>query len=116
LDPIWTTSYVVRMHGFLVYDTLFGSDAQYRTHPQMVESWTVSDDKMVYTFKLRPGLKWHDGDPVTAEDCVASLKRWGVRDVMGQKLFEATKSLDVVDARTFRLTLSKPFGSVIEAF
>jgi peptide/nickel transport system substrate-binding protein len=115
LDPIWTTSYVVRMHGFLVYDTLFGSDENQQPKPQMVESWSASDDRMTYNFTLRNGLKWHDGDPVTAEDCVASIKRWGARDVMGQSLMKATKSLDVVDARTFKLILAEPFGSVIEA-
>lgn len=116
LDPIWTTAYVVRMHGFLVYDTLFGMDENNEPKPQMVESWNVSNDGLTYSFTLRNGLKWHDGDPVTAEDCVASIKRWGARDVMGQALMKATKNLEAVDARTFKLNLAEPFGSVIEAF
>ncbi len=61
LDPIWTTAYIVRNHGYLIYDTLFALDDKLEPQPQMVESWTVSDDKLVWTFKLRDGLKWHDG-------------------------------------------------------
>src|SRR5215210_8213441 len=61
LDPVWTTAYIVRNHGYLIYDTLFAIDAKFEPQPQMVESWTVSDDKLTWTFKLRDGLKWHDG-------------------------------------------------------
>src|SRR5580704_1132081 len=80
LDPIWTTAYIVRDHGYMIYDTLFALDAKLQVQPQMVDSWKVSDDKLIYTFVLRDGLKFHDGQPVTAEDCVASIKRWGARD------------------------------------
>ena len=83
--------------------------------PQMLEGWKVSDDKLTYTFTLRDGLTFHDGAPVTSEDCIASLKRWGVRDTMGQKLMQFTKELAVVDARTFTLTLKEPYGMVIES-
>src|SRR4051794_10395046 len=71
LDPIWTTAYIVRDHGYMVYDTLLAMDAQLVVKPQMLDSWTVSDDKLTYKFVLRDGLKFHDGAPVTAEDCVA---------------------------------------------
>ena len=76
-DPIWTTAYVTRNHGYLVYDTLFGSDENYQIKPQMVDRTSVSADGMKYTFTLRDGLRWHDGQPVLSEDCVESLKRWG---------------------------------------
>lgn len=115
LDPIWTTAYIVRDHGYMVYDTLLSMDAELKIRPQMADSWTVSDDKLTYKFVLRDGLKFHDGAPVTAEDCVASIKRWGARDAMGQKLMQFTKELAVVDARTFTLTLKEPFGMVLEA-
>ena len=115
LDPIWTTAYIVRDHGYMVYDTLLAMDAKLEIKPQMAESWKVSDDKLIYTFVLRDGLKFHDGAPVTAEDCVASIKRWGARDAMGQKLMQFTRELAVVDARTFTLTLKEPFGMVLEA-
>jgi peptide/nickel transport system substrate-binding protein len=113
IDPIWTTAYITRNHGYMIYDTLFAMDEQLKPHPQMVESWKQSGDGLTYTFVLRPGLKWHDGQPVRAADCVASLKRWGARDAMGQKLMEFSKGLDVVDARTFRLVLKEPYGLVI---
>src|SRR5476651_1879597 len=74
LDPIWTTAYIVRNHGYMIYDTLFAVDDKLAVKPQMVDSWTVSDDKRVYSFTLRDGLKFHDGQPVTSEDCIASIK------------------------------------------
>src|ERR1700745_4131858 len=70
LDPIWTTAYIVRNHGYLIYDTLFALDDKLEPKPQRVESWTVSNDKLPWTFKLRDGLKWHGGQPVTAADVV----------------------------------------------
>jgi peptide/nickel transport system substrate-binding protein len=70
LDPIWTTAYITRNHGYLVYDTLFGTDASLQIKPQMVNRTTVSPDRMKYTFALRDGLRWHDGQPVVSEDCV----------------------------------------------
>ena len=115
LDPIWTTAYIVRDHGYMVYDTLFALDAKLQVQPQMVDTWKVSDDKLTYTFVLRDGLKFHDGAAVTSEDCIASLKRWGARDAMGQKLMQFTKEMTAVDARTFALVLKEPFGMVLES-
>src|SRR3954452_1896274 len=86
LDPIWTTAYITRNYGYMVYDTLFALDKDLKPQPQMVDTWTVSDDKLKYSFTLRDGLKWHDGQPVTAADCIASIQRWGKRDPLGQKL------------------------------
>src|SRR5438105_1194164 len=80
LDPIWTTAYITRNHGYMVYDTLFGTDAQLKPQPEMVERWEVSADKLRYTFTLRERLKFHDGQPVRSADCVASLARWMQRD------------------------------------
>ena len=74
-DPIWNTAYITRNHGYLVYDTLFGTDADGQIKPQMVDRTTVSSDGITYTFTLRDGLLWHDGRAVTSEDCVESLKR-----------------------------------------
>src|SRR5690554_1008455 len=75
LDPIWTSAYITRNHGYLVWDTLFATDENNEVQPQMVDRWTTSDDGLIWTFILRDGLKWHDGPSVTAEDCVASLRR-----------------------------------------
>lgn len=114
IDPIITTAYISRDHGYMVYDTLLAIDSSFKVQPQMA-SWKVSDDKLVYTFTLRDGLKWHDGAPVTAEDCVASLQRWGKRDGMGQKLMDFTKSLVATDTKTITLTLKEPYGLVLDS-
>ena len=100
LDPIWTTAYIVRNHGYMIYDTLFATDAQGEVKPQMVANYEVSADKLTYTLTLRGGLTWHDGQPVTAEDCVASIKRWAAKDPTGQKLMTFVSGLEVKDAKT----------------
>jgi peptide/nickel transport system substrate-binding protein len=115
LDPIWTTAYVTRDHGYLVYDTLFGTDENFQVKPQMVERTTVSPDGMKYTFTLRDGLRWHDGNPVESEDCVESLKRWGKKDRFGQLLIAHTEKIAAVDKKTFTLSLAERFGPVLDA-
>ena len=115
LDPIWTTAYITRNHGYLVYDTLFGTDEHLKIKPQMVDHHTVSADGMTYTFTLRDGLRWHDGQPVRSEDCVESLKRWGKRDRFGRFLMAHTGKLVPVDRKTFTLQLAERFGSVLDA-
>jgi peptide/nickel transport system substrate-binding protein len=114
IDPGFTTAYITRDHGYMVYDTLVATDSSFKIQPQMAE-WKVSDDKLTYTFTLRDGLKWHDGAPVTAEDCVASLKRWGKNDGMGQKLMDFTASVDATDDKTITLKLKEPYGLVLES-
>ena len=115
LDPIWTTAYVTRDHGYMIYDTLFSTDEKNEVKPQMVDKYDVSADKTLWTFTLRDGLEWHDGQPVTAEDCVVSIKRWAARDSMGQKLMEFVTELKPVDAKTFTLKLKEPYGLVIDS-
>jgi peptide/nickel transport system substrate-binding protein len=90
-------------------------DQNFEPRPQMVDTWTVSDDRRTWTFKLRDGLKWHDGSDVTAEDCVASLQRWAKRDGMGQQLFREVASLTATDAKTFIMILREPYGLVLES-
>jgi peptide/nickel transport system substrate-binding protein len=114
IDPGFTTAYITRDHGYMVYDTLLATDSNFKIQPQMAD-WSVSDDMLTYTFTLRDGLKWHDGAPVTAEDCVASLKRWGKNDGMGQKLMDFTASLDAPDAKTIVLKLKEPYGLLVES-
>ena len=115
LDPIWTTAYIVRNHGYMIYDTLFATDGNLEIKPQMVDKWTTSDDNLTWTFTLRDRLEFHDGNPVTAEDVVPSLKRWAARDAMGQKLMDFTKELKAVDVKTFTLALKEPYGLVLES-
>ena len=115
IDPTWSTAYVTIRHGYLVYDTLFALNSKYEPKPQMVDTFTVSPDALTYTFTLRAGMKWHDGAPVTAADCVASLKRWAQRNSMGQQMTKAMEGYEVVDALTFKLKLKDQFGLVLEA-
>lgn len=115
LDPHFTTSFTTRDLGYLVYDTLFAVDDTFEPKPQMVESFTLSPDKLAYTFVLRAGLKWHDGQPVTAADCVASIRRWASRDSMGQTLTKFIASLEATDAGTIRLVLKEPYGLVLDS-
>jgi peptide/nickel transport system substrate-binding protein len=115
LDPIWTTGYITRNHGYMIFDTLFAMDANLKVQPQMVDRWTASTNKMKWTFTLRDGLKFHDGQPVTAEDCVASIKRWGARDALGRLMMGAVGRMAPVDKKTFAIDLEQPFGLVLEA-
>jgi peptide/nickel transport system substrate-binding protein len=106
VDPQFIGVYITRNFGYLIYDTLFGMDRDFRPQPEMVDSWQISDDKLTYTFRLRDGLKFHDGQPVRAADAVASLKRWGQRnDSYGQPLLAA--------ASTFELALYLPIGQLV---
>ena len=115
LDPIWTTANVTRHHGFMVFDTLFATDENFRLHPQMAEGYTLSDDRRTYTIKLREGLKFHDGEPVRAVDCIASLNRWSKRDSYGQTWAEQLDAMRAIDDRSFEVKLKEPFPLFIEA-
>jgi peptide/nickel transport system substrate-binding protein len=115
LDPNWTTAYIVRNHGYMVWDTLFAMNDKLEIKPQMVDTHTVSADKLTYTFTLRDGLKWHDGQPVTTADVIPSLKRWGAKDSMGQKLMSFVAEMKATDGKTFTITLKEPYGLVLES-
>jgi peptide/nickel transport system substrate-binding protein len=107
-DPIWGTQYVVRNAAALVWDTLYGLDANLQPQRQMVASEEVSDDGLVWTFRLRPGLKFHDGEPVLSKDVVASLTRWSARDPMGLMIKAIQNELTAVDDKTFKWALKQP--------
>jgi peptide/nickel transport system substrate-binding protein len=115
LDPIWSGAYIVRNHGYMVYDTLFAMDEKFQIQPQMVDKWETSADGLTWAFTLRDGLEWHDGKPVTAEDCIASLKRWSARDSMGQKLAQAIQEYKAVNDKTFQIVLKEKFGPLLES-
>ncbi|HTV71895.1 MAG TPA: ABC transporter substrate-binding protein [Rhizobiaceae bacterium] len=114
LDPIVSSAAISNTHGYMIYDTLLGMDAEFNVQPQMADRWEVSADGKTYTFFLRDGLKWHDGAPVTAEDCVASIKRWGAVDVMGQSLMGLVTDMTVIDERSFSVTLDVPTNLILE--
>ena len=114
-DPIWNTQYVVRNGAALVWDMLYGVDDKPQPRRQMVESEEVSSDGLVWTFRLRPGLTFHDGEPVLAKDVVASVARWQARDNMGLMTKEIERELIAVDDRTFRWVLKKPYPKLLVA-
>lgn len=115
LDPTWTSIYITRNHGYMIYDTLFATDAEGKIRPQMVDTFATSPDGLTWTFTLRNGLKWHDGKDVTAEDCVASLKRWGNRSGLGQQMFDFVAELSATDTKTFVMKMKAPYGYVLDA-
>ena len=114
-DPIWGTQYVVRNAAALVWDTLYGIDSKFQPQRQMVESEEVSSDGLNWTFKLRSGLKFHDGTPVTSKDVVASLVRWSARDPMGLMLRAIQVELAPVDELTWKWSLKQPFPKMLLA-
>ena len=115
LDPVWTTAYVTRNHGFMVFDTLYGQDSAFRAQPQMVAGAAVGDGGRTWRLALRDGLRFHDGEPVLARDCVASIARWGKRDTFGQSLLAATAELSAPDDRTIQFRLRQPFPLLPDA-
>lgn len=115
LDPTFTTAYISRNFGYMVYDTLFALDSASKPQPQMVEKYTTSKDGKQWSFTLRPGLKFSDGSAVTSADVIASLQRWGARDSIGRAMAAVGADWKPVDARSFTLTLNEPFGMVLDA-
>lgn len=114
-DPHATTAYISTWHGYMIYDTLLATDADNRIQPQMLEKWERSEDGKTYTLSLRQGLTWHDGQPVTAADCVASIRRWAAGDIMGRKLLSLMDSMEVIDAHSLRIVMNTPTDLLLRA-
>lgn len=115
LDPISTTNFTIRNAAYLMYDTLFAMDENYVAQPQMAEGAQISDDGLVYTITLRDGLKFHDGSDVTTADVIASLDRWASVDGLGKILYSKIASMQATDDKTFVITLTEPWGLVLDA-
>ncbi|HVL71057.1 MAG TPA: ABC transporter substrate-binding protein [Beijerinckiaceae bacterium] len=113
-DPIWTTANISAYHGAMIYDTLFALDGNMQPQPQMVGKHGVSDDKLTYTFELRDGLRFSDGSPVTADDVVASIRRWAARDGAGQHMMARVRDISKKDDKTFVIALREPYGLVVD--
>lgn len=114
LDPHSTTAAITRTFGYHIFDTLFSMDSKGAIKPQMVESHTASADGLTWSFTLRPGLAFHDGAPVTAEDCVASLRRWAPKDSLGRMMGAVLKDIAASDARSFTITLREKFPLLLD--
>jgi peptide/nickel transport system substrate-binding protein len=115
LDPVFTTAYITRHHAMMIYDQLYGLDSKLQPQPQMVEGHTVKSDGLLWTFRLREGLVFHDGEPVRGRDCVASIRRWAQRDALGQVLASRTAEMAAPDDRTFTIRLRQKFGPMLES-
>ena len=118
VDPIWTTYYVTRSHGFMVFETLYGQAGaaqNFAAKPQMVAGHRIDDDGRTWKLTLRDGLTFHDGTKVLARDCVASIRRWGARDTLGQTLMQRTDDIIAPDDQTIVFRLNKPFGLLPDA-
>ncbi|MCQ4159050.1 ABC transporter substrate-binding protein [Roseomonas sp. GC11] len=115
IDPVWTTANVSRNHGYLVYDTLYGSDRAYAPQPQLAAGHLVEEDGRRWVITLREGIRFHDGEPIRARDAVASIRRWGRRNAFGQKLLAATEELSALDDRRLQFRLRKPFPLLAHA-
>jgi peptide/nickel transport system substrate-binding protein len=114
-DPVWSNAYTSRNAGLLVWDMLYGVDSTLTPRRQMVEAEEVSADGLTWTFRIRSGLKFHDGEPVRAIDAVASINRWAAREPMGQMIKAIENELVAIDDRTFRWTLKKPYPKMLLA-
>src|SRR5436305_11704263 len=110
LDPVWTTADITRNFSLAVYDTLYAFDAEFNVQPQMVAGQTTSSDGLQWELTLRDGLKFHDGSPVLARDCVQTVRRWGKRDAMGSALLARTDELSAPSDKVIRFRLNRPFG------
>ena len=115
VDPVATSGYIVRNYGFMVYDTLFGVDTQFRSKPQMVAAHETSADGRIWRFRLRDGLMFHDNTPVRGVDCVASIRRWGARDTMGQTIMRILDEMVAPSDREFEIRLKQPFPLLLDA-
>ena len=115
LDPHITTAYITRTHAYAVFDTLYGLDGSFAAVPQMVDGHTTENDGALWRLTLRDGLRWHDGEPVLARDCVASIRRWSRRDPFGEALMAATDELSAPDDRTVQFRLKRPFPLLPDA-
>ncbi|EHM02601.1 Tat pathway signal sequence domain protein [Acetobacteraceae bacterium AT-5844] len=113
-DPVMTTAYITRHHALMVWDQLYGLDDKLIPQPQMVEGHTVEDDGKLWTFRLREGLKFHDGEPVRGRDCIASIRRWAARDTLGQALMGRVAEMAAPKDRVFTIRLTRPYGLMLE--
>src|ERR1700761_2711545 len=109
LDPVWTTADITRNYSLAVFDTLYGYDAQFQVQPQMVAGDTVDADGRTWELTLRDGLTFHDGQKVLARDCVATIKRFCVRNPFGQALMARVAEVSALSDTTIRFRLNKPF-------
>ena len=113
LDAHWTTASITETLTNHIYEGLYSLDRDNRPIPMLAESHSVSRDGLAYTFKLRQGIKFHNGKEMTSEDVVASLARWGKQSVYGKTLFDKVADLRARDTYTVELKLKEKVAIVL---
>jgi peptide/nickel transport system substrate-binding protein len=114
LDPVFTTANITSNHGYMIYDNLFSLDDKLLPQPQMVDTYSKSADGLVWSFKLRDGLTFHDGSPVRGKDAALSIKRWAVRIAAGQTMMTRVKEIVDTGPLTFEIRLNQIFGPLLD--
>ncbi|MCC6703502.1 MAG: ABC transporter substrate-binding protein [Thermomicrobiales bacterium] len=115
LDQHQTTAEITAIISYCMFEGLFTYDSGYLAVPELLESYTVSDDKLTWNMTLRSGVPFHDGSILTSADAVASVERWGQISGVGKRLLEATESITAVDDLNIEWKLTKPYGTLAVA-
>src|SRR5713101_3806806 len=113
LDPHWTTASITETLTNHIYEGLYSLDSSNKPIPMLAEGVTISKDGLVYTFKLRQGVKFHNGKEMTSEDVVASLVRWGKQSIYGKALFAQVAELKALDKYTVEMRLKEKSAIVL---
>ena len=109
LDPMINTASQTRTYGYMVFDTLYAQDSDFRAQPEMVDGHQIDDDFKLWTLTLREGLRFHDGAPVLARDVVASLKRWGAADPAGRAMMGVVAEMTAPSDRVVKIRMHQPY-------
>lgn len=115
LDPLWSVATISIEHGYLIWDTLFALDSALNPRPQAADGAVVSSDELTWTITLRDGLIFHDNIPVLARDAAASVKRWSLKDPLGQSIGALANEIRAIDDKRFQIVLKQPFRSMMFA-
>ncbi len=113
LDLHTTTAVIVQQITWHVYETLYTYDKGYNAIPMLAEGHTVGDNGRTYTFKLRRGVKFHNGKELTSADVVASLVRWGKLATSGKAVWRNVEGVEAKDPYTVAMYLKDPSGALL---
>lgn len=113
LDSSWTTAIVVLVPSQHVFEYLFAWDSAWDIQPFLVDSFEIAADGLTYTFQLREGIKFHNGDEMVADDIVKCFNRWGQLVGEGIAAYESITDVVAVDDYIVEISLSKPFSPLL---
>ncbi|WP_368653891.1 ABC transporter substrate-binding protein [Ornithinibacillus sp. 4-3] len=113
LDQPMSTNTSTRDVSRLIFETLLTTNSKFEPVPMLAESYDISEDGLVYTFKLREGIKFHNGEEMDSEDVVASMERWLEVSTITGSIFENSK-FEATDKYVVELTLQRPYGLAAE--